>query len=142
MGARDNLQRLAYRKQQEIQGLRTQIERAEIYLQAIQDSIKALPREPQSKGTDEPIELRSGTLLAKARDAIIAAGKPLHINELVVAVGKPLDKKSKLALAGSIAAYVRKRQVFTRPAANTFGVQDGAEAEDSDSPPLPEDFGS
>ncbi len=140
MGARLNLQRLADKKQQEIDSLRSDLERATIYLQAIQDSIRALPRESPSVKAEAAVELRPGTLLAKAREAILAAGKPLHINELVVAVGKPLDQKSKLALAGSIAAYVRKGQVFTRPAANTFGVQE-INGANSDGPVLPDTFG-
>jgi chromosome segregation ATPase len=45
MGARESLQRLADRKSQEIAELERQIDMAKAYLQAIQDSIKALPRD-------------------------------------------------------------------------------------------------
>src|SRR5271165_3113178 len=45
MGARENLQRLADKKQQEIEGLQAELDRAKIYLQAIMDSIRVLPKE-------------------------------------------------------------------------------------------------
>src|SRR5271166_5646207 len=123
MGARESLQRLADKKQQEIEELQAELDRAKIYLQAIMDSIKVLPKEAGTNGNlRTQATLRPGTSLAKARDAILAAGKPLYIGEIVSAVGKQPDKKTRLSLAGSIAWYVRRKQVFTRPAPNTFGL--------------------
>jgi hypothetical protein len=148
MGARESLQRLADKKQQEIEGLQGELDRAKIYLQAIMDSIKVLPKEISSNGnmSAQPT-LRPGTSLAKARDAILSAGKPLHISEIVAAVGKQSDKKTRLSLAGSIAWYVRRNQVFTRPAPNTFGlVEMGSSTNDpaaaaENAPDLPDSFG-
>lgn len=147
MGARENLQRLADRKQQEIEKLEAELERAKIYLQAILDSMKVLPRELNSSGNSgEQTSLRPGTALAKAREAILVAGKPLHIGQLLQAIGKPSDKKTKLSMSGSIAWYVRRNQVFTRPAPNTFGLIEMGDknrvAPAGDvSPDLPDTFG-
>jgi len=46
----------------------------------------------------------------------------MHITELLEAIGKPGDRMNRSALGGSIAAYVRKGEIFTRPAPNTFGL--------------------
>lgn len=123
MGARESLQRLADRKSQEIADLERQIDMARAYLQAIQDSMKALPRETsiQPNG-DDSADLRPGTLLARARDAIQKNGSPMHINALLSAIGIENTKKARVSLVGSLGAYVRKGSVFTRPGPNTFGL--------------------
>lgn len=143
MGARENLQRLADKKQQEIEGLEAELDRAKIYLQAILDSIKVLPKEMNGAEPDRTV-IRPGTALASARDAILKAGRPLHISEIVLAVGKPTDKKTRVSLAGSIAWYVRRNQVFTRPAPNTFGLVEmgaGPPKTTSTAVALPDSFG-
>ncbi len=124
MGARENLQRLADRKSQEIAELERQIDMARAYLQAIQDSIKALPREisSQPNGEDATSDLRPGTLLARAREAIQKNGAPMHISALLVAIGIENTKNARVSLVGSLGAYVRKGSVFTRPGPNTFGL--------------------
>ena len=50
------------------------------------------------------------------------SGKPLHISDLLVALGKETDHDNRAALSGSLSAYVRKHEIFTRPAPNTFGL--------------------
>jgi hypothetical protein len=124
MGARESLQRLADRKSQEIADLERQIDMARAYLQAIQDSMKALPRESsiQPNGDDSSLDLRPGTLLARARDAIQKNGSPMHISALLSAIGIENTKKARVSLVGSLGAYVRKGSVFTRPGPNTFGL--------------------
>ena len=144
MGARESLQRLADKKLQEIEGLESELERARIYLQAIQDSMKVLPKEPTSGAEPDRALIRPGTLLAQAREAILNAGKPLHIGEIVAVIGKPSDKKTRVSLAGSIAWYVRRNQVFTRPAPNTFGLSEmsaNARPREASLPSLPDSFG-
>jgi hypothetical protein len=125
MGARENLQKLADRKAQEIMDLERQIDRAGAYLQAIQDAIKSLPKDLQSNGgtSDERSgELRPGSLLAKARDAIQVNGAPMHVSGILKAIGVDNTKGTRVSLVGSLGSYVRKGQVFTRPAPNTFGL--------------------
>jgi hypothetical protein len=124
MGARESLQKLADRKTQEIVDLERQIDRARAYLQAIQDSIKALPRETptQVNGRQATSDLRAGTVLARAREAIQKKGAPMHVNELLVAIGIENTKNARVSLVGSLGAYVRKGVVFTRPGPNTFGL--------------------
>ena len=137
MAIRDNLQRLISRKEQEITELEQKLRDARIYLQAVQDSIKALPREAMD--ANQVKELRQGTAVANARDLIKSAGRPLHITDILKGLGKPVDTKNKLSLSGSLAGYVRDNQIFTRPAPNTFGLREFLIADKGAE--LPEDFG-
>jgi len=97
-----------------------QLREARSYLQALEDTVRILPRE----GVDEQVEsvLRPNSTIGKAREAILAAGRPLHIQDILLAVGKPSTREARAALSGSLASYVRRREIFTRPAPNTFGV--------------------
>lgn len=124
MGARENLQKLADKKTQEIADLERQIDRAKVYLQAIQDSIKALPKDQQAQANTEErsTELRVGSILARTKDAITHHGQPMHINAILEALGLENTKKARVSLIGSLGNYVRKGSVFTRPAPNTFGL--------------------
>src|SRR5713101_2175379 len=134
MNTRDQFQKLLDRKQQEINDLEIQIAKAKAYMQAIQDSMKLLPKE---SGQDQVV-LRPGTALAKAQDVLRKAGKPLHITEILKALNEKSDKR--VSLSGSLSAYVRNGQIFTRPAPNTFGLKEMNELADA-SDEIPEDFG-
>lgn len=113
------------KKEAEIQGLEDKLRSARIYIQALQDVRRELD------GDDDSSELKKGSMIAMARDAIERAGKPLHVDEILKTIGRPADSKS--SLTGSIAAYVRRGEVFTRPAPNTYGLVDMPEP--SRSPP-------
>ena len=139
MGIRQDFERRIIKKQQEIADLELQIRDAKSYLQALQDSLKLIPRDATSNGGSADADLRPGTSLSKAREAIRKAGKPLHINDLLVAIGRVVDKKSKVSLAGSLSNYARKQEIFTKTAPNTFGLK---ESDSSTEEHLPESFGN
>ena len=119
MGLREQLQRKIEKKQEEIGQMHFQISQQEAYLQALQDVLSSIPKDD---GAPRDITLRHGTAVAKARDAILAAGKPLHVSEILKAIGKEDTKDGRISLGGSLSAYVRRREVFTRPEPNTFGL--------------------
>lgn len=120
MALRDDLARRIEKKQEEIFSLEMQMREARSYLQALEDMVKILPRE----GAKEPAEaiLRPNSTIGKAREAILSAGRPLHIQDILAAVGKPSTREARAALSGSLASYVRRSEIFTRPAPNTFGL--------------------
>ena len=126
MGLREEFQKRIDKKQQEIDELKRDFEvklkEANGYLQALQDSMKLLPKDAAANSLGVSRTLRPGSALAKAREAILKAGHPLHILELLKAIGKPQDKKNRISLGGSLSGYVRDGQVFTRPSPNTFGL--------------------
>jgi hypothetical protein len=142
MGVREQFQKMIDRKGEEIKDLELQIEKARTYIQALQDSMRLLPKD-LAPG-DQLQTLRPGTALAKAQDVLKAEGKAMHITDLLKAMGKPTDKRNRLSLSGSISTYVRNGQIFSRPAPNTFGLLDLKPLPESaprESPEIPEDFG-
>jgi hypothetical protein len=141
MGLREDFQRRIEKKQQEIRDLELKIAEARAYIQALQDTAKLLPRNGTNSVERQP-DLRPGSIIAKAREAIRKHGKPVYISELLEAVGLTNSKKHKTSLSGSLAGYVRRNEIFTRPAPNTFGLKElGHFSEDSRSEP-PDGFGS
>ncbi len=142
MGLRDEFQKRIEKKQQEIRDLELKLKEANSYLQALLDSVKLLPRDSNA-ATAEQV-LRPGTAIAKARDAIKKSGKPLHVNEILKFLDKPIDKKNRISLGGSLSGYVRRGEIFTRPAPNTFGLRELEELESEEPTPnggLPSSFG-
>ena len=110
------------RKHLEIQSLEEKIKVARIYVKALEDVMRAIERgEPDAQDLGEA-SLRKGSLVAQARDVILSKGEPVHIDDLLLALGKDVTRESKASLAGSLAAYVRKEEVFSRPAPSTFGL--------------------
>lgn len=120
MSLRSELEKRIEKKQFEIREYQDRIREASAYLQGLQDTLKLIPKEDEF-GVQE-VSLRHGSNVGKARDALRGAGKPLHITEILKALGQPTDKKHRLALAGSIASYARKDVIFTKTAPNTFGL--------------------
>jgi len=118
MGARESLQRLIDKKQAEVSDLEMRIREGRAYIQALQDSMKVLPREA---GNEQP-ELRPDSALAKTREFIKNSGRPLHISEILKLLGKPTDKKNRVSIAGTLSSYARSHKIFTKTAPNTFGL--------------------
>jgi hypothetical protein len=135
MISRQRLESRIRQKEQEIQSLELSVREAKSYLQALQDMLKMFPREGDARGADA---LRPGSDMAKARDAIRASGKPMHIASLLAAIGKENTKKNRVSVAGSLSGYVRRGAIFTKAAPNTFGL---VELADNGSTVPPEDFG-
>ena len=121
MRLRDEMQKRIEKKQQEIRDLELQQAAANAYLQALQDSLRLLPKDaaPEKQGPEQT--LRPGSAVAKARQAILKVNKPLHVTEILKAIGRPVDKSNRVSLSGSLGGYA-KREIFTRPAPNTFGL--------------------
>ncbi len=126
------------KKEQEIQALEAQIKDAKAYLQALQDVLKMFPRDA-AEAVDAATVLRPGSLVAQARDVILKHGAPLHVDRILSDLNKEVNRTNKIGLSGSLAAYVRKGEIFTRPAPNTFGLIELQPEEPTDE--VPADFG-
>jgi hypothetical protein len=141
MGLRDNFQKLIERKKAEIHELEMRIRDAQSYLQALQDSSKLLPKETDNNGlTSSGFSLRPGTSLARVREIIKEAGKPMHINDILTQLGKTVDNQNRVSLVGTLGSYSRKGRVFSRTAPNTFGLIELGQKESTEVD-LPETFG-
>jgi hypothetical protein len=142
MGEREKVLERKRKKEAEIQELESQIKDARVYLQALDDVLRLFPREADA--THAATLLRPGSLVAQAREAILKHGAPMHVTALVKALGRDATRASQTGIAGSIAAYVRKGEIFTRAGPNTFGLIElaktgSAVVEAIDEPPA--DFG-
>ncbi|MFZ0732211.1 MAG: hypothetical protein WAM79_07805 [Candidatus Sulfotelmatobacter sp.] len=141
MGLRENFQKLIDKKQQEIKALEIQVREANAYIQALQDSMKLLPRDPETNSNFEHV-LREGSTLAKTRDLLLKSGIPLPISEILKLLGKPQDTKHRISLAGTLSGYARKGRVFTKTAPNTFGLIEFGAPEAPEEDEIPAEFGS
>jgi septal ring factor EnvC (AmiA/AmiB activator) len=103
------------RKEQEIQSFEEKIRSARIYVQALRDVLKML--DPGSETV-----LRAGSAVTQARDVIMRAKMPVHINDILEQLGKEVTREGRASLTSSLAAYVRRGDIFTRTAPNTFGL--------------------
>ena len=120
MGLREKVQKEIGKRQEEVRELESQIVKCNAYIQAFQDTLKMIPKDQEPSSTE--VTLRHGSLVAKARDVIRSAGKPLHVGEILAAMGKPEGKKNRVGLSGSLSAYVRIGKIFTRRGPNVFGL--------------------
>lgn len=123
MEAKERIKKEIDKKQVEIDTLEIQIREAKAYIRALQDAIKLLPRDTTTTGSVAGI-LRPGSLVWKARRAIKRAGKPIHVTEIVEDMKLANNKKNRTSVSGSLASYFRKGEIFTRPAANTYGLKE------------------
>ena len=121
MSSRRKIEAKIAKKVQEIQEFEGDIREAKVYIHALQDVLKMLPRDKDSDSPTKDI-LRTGSMASAAREVILKANRPLHISELLDVLGKKRDRKSGAALASSLSAYVRRGEIFTRPKPNTFGL--------------------
>jgi len=98
----------------------TQIREVKAALAAYEEIFRLAPED--AEGDTAERAMRPGSMVALAREALLKNGKPMHVGKLLEAIGKEDTHDQKVSLSSSLAAYVRKGQVFTRPEANTFGL--------------------
>lgn len=100
--------------------LDSQIREIEISIQAYSDVLGIAgvsTAEPTGEGT-----IRPGTILEATRDVLRRVGHPLHVMEILGELGREKTPAKRNSLAGSLAAYVRRGEVFTREGGNIFGL--------------------
>lgn len=97
------------------------IEANEFAMQELQAVLKSLPDEEGDEGRAE-IALRRGSDASLARDALREVRKPLHVDALLLALNKEVNKKTRASLAGQLAFYARKKQIFVKTGPNEFGL--------------------
>jgi hypothetical protein len=92
------------KEETQIAELQVAVERARARSDGFDEVLRLLPRD----GEDE---LRPGTTMYDVREALRAAGKPMHLDEILKKLGCE-DKRN--SLRGSLAAYANKGRVFTK----------------------------
>jgi hypothetical protein len=141
MSEREKIEERLRKKEQEISGLEEKVRAARIYVQALRDILKMLDAE-DNEG-DPTLQLREGSMVAQAREVILSKGEPVHIDDLLDTLGKDVTRDTRASLTGSLSAYVRKNQIFTRPAPSTFGlIELAGNSVDAESAEPPSNFGT
>lgn len=138
MRIRKGLERKIEQERQKIGDLAKQIEKSESFIQGLQEALKMLPRDDSVERSDESV-LRPGSDMAKVRDFLRKVGKPLHISEIVVGIGKENTKNNRVSVSGSLAGYDRRGKIFRKAGPNIFGL---TEFDSTPSDDLPDDFGT
>ncbi|MDO8297087.1 MAG: hypothetical protein Q7T19_11700 [Caulobacter sp.] len=139
MSEREVIRERLRKKEQEIQSLEEKLRSAKVYVQALHDILKMVDR-AVGESPSETV-LKPGSTVSQARDVILTAGRPVLIDEILEAMGKAVTRDSRASLTGSLAAYVRRGEIFTRPAPNTYGLAELGHAEVDDEPKPPTGFG-
>ena len=128
------------KKQAEIQSLEEKLKVARVYVHALQDILKVISKDDDSNSAEAT--LKPGSSVALTRDLILRKGSPLHINKILNAHGRGVTREARASLTSSLAAYVRRGEIFTRPAPNTFGlVELGHHSMEEDDSNPPAGFG-
>jgi hypothetical protein len=142
MGMKERLDDRIKRKDLEILELQTKIREAQAYIQALQEASRLLPKDEAKNGKAEAT-LRPGGSAHKAFLILQESGKPMHITEIMKAIGLAPNKVNRISVGGTLARYARHGQIFTRTGPNTFGLIELGASPDSfdDEREPPEDFG-
>lgn len=138
MKARTNIERRIDKERQKITELQIQVERAEAFIQGLQEALKILPKDDNGKPRKGRGTLRPGSDMAKIRDLMVQAGKPMHVTQIVISLGRENNKANRLSITGSLGRYVRRGEIFRRVGANLFTLIDTNNSKEID---LPSDFG-
>ncbi len=134
ISARRKIEQKIDKKKEEIIEYQSKIREADVSIQAFQEALKVLPKE--NGIADDSPSIREGSLAGKARKVLRLNGSPMHINNLMDACGVPKNKRQ--SLSGTLAHYVRREEIFTRPSPGTYGL---TEFENNDGKGPPENFG-
>ena len=141
MSERTRIEERLRKKEAEIRSYEDKAREAKIYIQALRDILKMMDKSDEPEQAPDAV-LRSGSMVAQARAALLDQGKAMHIDDLLTALGKELTRETRASLTGSLAAYVRRHEIFTRPAPSTFGlIEFKAETASAEKPEPPRGFG-
>jgi hypothetical protein len=119
LNIRRDLERKIERKRQEVDDLLRKAQDEQVYLRALEDTLKMLPKDSE---VGVKVVLRAGSDLEKVQNIIRKAGHSLHIAKIVEQMGKPYSANELAGLIGSLSSYSRRQRVFTKTAPNTFGL--------------------
>jgi hypothetical protein len=70
----------------------------------------------------EEIPEESEDPIVAVRRAILQAGHPMFIDDILIAVGRPVTRDSREDLRRLLVPWVRRGDVFTRPRPSRFGL--------------------
>jgi len=120
MSTRKKIERMIEEKTHEIEHYKNMIREAEIYLQALQDALRLLPRMETDSELATDMRLQEGSYAHKIYDLLKKENGPLHIKEILNKLQIPFNNKTRSSVVGSLGPYIRSGRIFTKTAPNTF----------------------
>src|SRR6266511_1863859 len=133
---KSELEKRLKRKRAEITALESEVEHYEDRIADCRDKISSLDatvQELQSLYTLIPSEadisgpqpaFRQNSEGWLVHELLRDVGKPMYVDEILEKLEREINTDTRGSLAGQLGGYVRKGQVFTRPAPNTFGLRE------------------
>ena len=122
MGLREKFVDRIKKKEQEIDEFEAKIREARAYIQALQDSMRLLPRDLGSSNGIETPRFKPGSLTHKTYEFLKKTGRPMHIKDIIMGIGLVPDKKNRASLRGSLGPYTRDERIFRLVSTGTFGL--------------------
>lgn len=122
MTERHKIEERIQRKQAEIVALEDKLKAAKVYIGALRDVLKLMDPDKDRPQVAADAKLKAGSSVDQARAIILLRGEPVHVDDLLRGMGKEVNQANRSSLVGSLAAYVRREEIFSRPAPNTFGL--------------------
>src|ERR1700729_799601 len=124
MGLVSDIRKKIEKKYQFLAELEAQASRVDIQMrevnaaiQAYEEILKIAPDDSSDQEKAEP-KIRPGSMVDLAREALRKHGSPMHVGKLLEAMGKRITPDQKISLGSSLSAYVRDKQIFSRPEPN------------------------
>jgi hypothetical protein len=142
MSIRRKFERKIREKESEIQDLERRLMEAKAYMAAMQDAMRLVPADGDTENGEASgdVVIKAGSAMEAVVNALKHSGKPMHIMDILKAIGRETTSENRASVGGSLAAYVRRGAIFTRSAPNTFGLAEwGRPAGEAFAPP--DDFG-
>ena len=139
MGLRGRLKDKLKRKESELREFEGKARDLRNYIQGLRDTLNMLPKDDSKMDSDSVILRRNGGP-ALAQEYLRRAGSPQHISDILVNIGKEVNRKNRTALAGALGSYARKDIIFKAEGSNVFGLI-GMRMEQTGSLEPPRNFG-
>jgi hypothetical protein len=132
---RTELEKRLKKKRAEVNALTGEIEqyerliddrkyRIEILAASIEELQSLYNLFPSESDATPQVVFRANSDGGAVHEILRDAGEPLYIDDILERLEREVTIESRGSLAGQLGGYVRKGQVFTRPAPNTFGLRE------------------
>jgi hypothetical protein len=148
MSTRTDLEKRIEKERQRIATLRSEVERAEAFMQGLQEALAMLPKEKEIRQGKTKVrsklkgKLRSGSDIEKVYNLLLQNGSAMHLSDILIGIGKEDTKANRMSFAGSLGRYVRNGKIFTRVGPNLFSLKQFADTAAKIPLELPKEFGT
>jgi hypothetical protein len=120
MSSRKKIQKMMEEKQCELDHYKEKVREAEIYMQALHDTLSLLlSLEADAKSAAE-VNLHEGSYAQQIYELLKKENSPMHIRQILLKLQIPFNNKTRASVVGSLGPYIRSGRIFVKTAPNTF----------------------